>query len=136
MRKLMLLLLLVTLAIAVTHRADAQTTTTSASASTPVYNVDGATVPNSHIVIGYVTVPPGWAFEPRSQQFFDGLPVTLEGAASFSSADSYKCFVSQHVGVSPPIGNFRKIDGSHFAIRVVSNSTTVAWRQDFFCIGN
>jgi hypothetical protein len=132
MRKLMLLLLLVSLAIATMPRADAQTA--PPSTPMPVYNTDGTPVPNSHIVIGHVTVPPGWASEPRSQQFFDGIPVALEGAAAFTSADSYKCFLAQPFGVSPPAGNFRKIDGSHFGIRAVGGGA--AWRQDFLCIGN
>jgi hypothetical protein len=104
------------------------------NAPIPVYNTDGTPVPNAHIVVGSITVPPGWASDVRSPQFSSGIPVALEGAAAFTRADSYKCFVAQPFGVSPPAGMFRKIDGSNFAIRVVGGAAP--WRQDFFCIGN
>jgi hypothetical protein len=132
MKYQLLFLVLISLVIAVMPLADAQTA--PPGTPIPVYNTDGTTVPSVHIVVGSVTVPPSWASDVRSPQFSSGIPVTLEGAAAFTSADSYICFVSQLAGPNPQIGMFRKTDGSHFGIRAVGGGA--AWRQDFLCIGN
>lgn len=131
-RKLYFCLLAVVLLVGIS-RITARTETPKSVI--PFVNVDGSELTNAHIVVGSVVVPPGTIPDPNSRSVPEGIPVTLAGAAGFSSPDSYKCFVSELAGVSPPTGMFRKIDGNHFAVRVVSNSA-VSWRQDFVCVGN
>jgi len=136
MKKVTLLLLVVVLlAILIVNRTPAQTETPT-TLIFPVYNTDGTDVPNAHIVVGQVSVPPGpFPFTRQNhQEFLKGIPVTLTGAASFTNAVSYKCFVTELGGPNPPDGMFKKVDGSHFAIR--APRWGVAWQQDFFCIGN
>ncbi len=107
---------------------------TASNTPIPVYKTDGTPVPKAHIVVGSITVPAGWG-RTSDQDLFSGIPVTLAGAAAFTSAETYSCFVSQPLGgTSAEIGLFRKIDGSHFAIRALSAARD--WRQDFICIGN
>jgi hypothetical protein len=118
--------------ISLTLVAAAQTT--PPNTPIPVYKTDGTPVPKAHIVVGSVTVPPDWAQDVRSQEFINGIPVTLAGAAAFTSADSYMCFDVPLAGWSPVIAAFRRVDGSHFGIRALSAAR--GWRQDFICIGN
>ncbi len=134
MKKLTLLLLVVvSLAILIVKRTPAQTETPT-TLIFPVYNTDGTDVPNAHVVVGQVT-PPGSLLTPQGkQESLNGIPVTLAGGAAFTNAETYRCFVSELGGPNPQIGMFKKIDGSHFAIR--APRAGVAWQQKFFCIGN
>ncbi len=132
MRKLILLLVVVSLVVLIINFTQAETTAPAAAA--PAYYVDGRVVPNAHIVIGQVSVPTG---PPQSPSTAPGppeeFPVTLSHAATFTSADSYKCFLSQPYGMGSG-GVVRIIDGSHFVYR--GGRSGPAWQQDFFCIGN
>jgi hypothetical protein len=133
-------------ALAITAAAQTEVTTNGSgstdqvpkfsNAPIPVYNTDGTPVPSVHAVVGHIMVPAGWGQDVRSPQFSSGIPVTLEGAAAFTSADSYTCFVSEIGlgGSTTLLAMFRKVDGSHFSIR--TGAPGRSWRQDFFCIGN
>ena len=109
--------------IAVTH-GGVETKTPTAI---PVYSADGRAITNAHIVFGQISLP-------GSSQG-DEIFITLNGEAAFTSADSYKCFLSKPFGAGLLAGGpLRRIDGSHFAFR--GGQAGPAWQQDFFCIGN
>ncbi len=139
MKKLTLLLLVVvSLAILIVKRTPAQTETPTTPIF-PVYSTDGSNAPNAHMVVGQVKVPPGSVRTPQGKHALSGsvalIPVTLTGAAAFTNAETYKCFVSQLGGTYVDSGGtFEKIDGSHFGIR--APVVNIEWQQDFFCIGN
>ena len=97
----------------------------------PVYFQDGTLVSNAHIVIGQIPIPAGPVGGPVVIEEF---PVTLSGAAAYSSADSYKCFLTEPVGATLLNGGLIKITGANrFVYR--TNRLGPAWQQDYFCVG-
>jgi hypothetical protein len=128
MKKVILLLVFVIAGLLVVSvgRADAPSSPTLP----PIYFADGQLVAKVHIVIGEITVPAGSGeIPPKAEEF----PVALSNAATFTSAESYKCFLSQPSGLGAG-GIVRNTDGAHFVYRGARIGP--AWQQNFFCIGN
>jgi hypothetical protein len=87
----------------------------------PVYTAEGALINNVHSVVGVLN---------RA----NGFRATFAGAAAFSSADTYQCFL-QAVSPGPVTPSVEKIDGSHIKIPI-GTSDPSSWVIAYVCIGN
>jgi len=131
MNKLLLFLVAILIAISVVCGTQAQERQNPVLS---IYSADGNSVTNAHIVVGRINIPAG---SPNAPVTIEAFPVTLSGAAAFSSADSYKCFGSEPVSSGRALfsgGHFKPIDGSHFVYQM--GRSGAAWQQGYLCIGN